>query len=99
MYVVEVKKKAKKETAALPKKDRQRIIAAGPVHTFSLMEKTLRNQAEAPKKALISGVRTSRRPGRAANTVLPEQSRNHLNASNLPLLVEATFQKSFDANT
>ena len=28
MYVVEVKKKAKKEIAALPKKDRQRIIAA-----------------------------------------------------------------------
>ena len=28
MYVVAIKKKAKKEIAALPKKDRQRIIAA-----------------------------------------------------------------------
>ena len=51
--------------------------SSGPAHTFSLMEKTLRNQAETPKKAQITGVRTRRRSGRAANTVLPEQSPNH----------------------
>jgi hypothetical protein len=43
----------------------------GPAHTFLLMEKALRNQAETPKTALISGVRARRRPGRAANAGRP----------------------------
>ena len=46
-------------------------IAAGPAHTLLLMEKALRNQAETPKTALISGVSARRRPGKPANTVRP----------------------------
>jgi hypothetical protein len=57
--------------------DPKTIRQAGPAHTFSLMGKTLRNQAETPKKALISGVGTTWRPGRAANTVRPGQSPSH----------------------
>ena len=37
------------------------VQTAGPAHTFSLMNKTLRNQVETRKKALISGVSTIRR--------------------------------------
>jgi hypothetical protein len=50
------------------------VTTPGPAHTFLLMEKTLRNQAETPKTALISGVGARRRPGRAAHTVRPAHS-------------------------
>ncbi len=71
----------------------------GPAHTFSLMEKTLRNWAETPEMAWISGVRTRQRSERAANTVLREQSPNHRKTLKLALFVEATLPKSFDDNT
>jgi hypothetical protein len=50
------------------------INQAGPAHTFLLMEKALRNRAETPETALISGVSARRRPGRAANTGRPAHS-------------------------
>jgi len=71
----------------------------GPAHTFLLMVKTLRNQAETPKTASISGVSARQRPGRAANTVRPAHSPRSCKTLELPLLVEFTLPKSFDTNT
>jgi hypothetical protein len=61
------------------------------------MEKALRNRAETPKKALIPGAGTRRRPGGTANTVLPEQLPLHRKCLEFALLVAAAIQKSFDA--
>ena len=71
----------------------------GPAHTFSLIEKTLRDQAENPRKALIFGVSTRLRSGRAANTGLPEQSSNHRNSLGFGLVRRMALPKSFDNNT
>jgi len=74
-------------------------FGTGPAHTFLLMVKTLRNQAETPKTASISGVSARQRPGRAANTVRPAHSPRSCKTLELPLLVESTLPKTFDTNT
>ena len=65
---------------------------------FPIDGKDFTESGRNPRKALISGVSTRRRLGRAASTVLPERSPNSCETFGFALFVKDGLPKSFDAN-